>query len=810
MRFSVKHRRPVKISLAVVVCLVAGMALSGQTLQPIPTIEAWVVESFENEEIVITQDDGLEGGTGTPEQDKTELNYIPMPLPESSGEHEKSNNSPLGQMQVMDLSTGQVEVVPESNYPKIQGLDDWVHGEGGAYGDFMESDLQGEKNFNVLSRVTDPSAGRAAKHVKLFMDFVNAAGDTLKYVGSGTLVDPYHVITCGHCVFSYNVGSKGDWAKRIKVVPAYNSGEEPFGHAFAGEAYGTELGSWTGWTKDRNLVHDVGVITLNRPVGAIAGWRGYGNEPDCQKFLSTKWFHYGYPAASPYSGAAMFRQYGDFDHCSGFASFDRRSYGGQSGSGAVRDDIVWGVLSNGNNEITNDAKISSTMLGHIRERFSIHKPDKYDLQPLAITSPATSIESGALLRKAGFLVLNYSDSGVSGSWKYTVYLSSNRNISSSDIKLATHGFNTQLRDNGRVLISVPDIRIPYGMQTGTYYLGVVLDAADAKRSNNDSSGEDAFRISVVCPKPDLVQNLTATSDLVMKIRLSWKSATGIDFYSILRNGTEITRTSKTGYEDLSINPNTRYSYQIVAYNECGKKSDAKTVTGSCLPAVVTVWPGDLNDDGRVSAADVLPLARYWGKTGIARVDGSITWKGQEVDIWDPVDATFADADGSGTVDMNDFFAICIHWMNAHSKAGSIQTGPKADIDEETRIRLAQIYSEVRGADSGPQKDIAEYIEKLIGTSPPAAFSVSQNFPNPFNPQTTIFYEIPDEGHVKVVIFGIDGRRVSTLVDDRQGRGSHSVVWNGRDSLGSPVSAGTYFYRVSVNGQTDTRKMTLVK
>jgi hypothetical protein len=84
-------------------------------------------------------------------------------------------------------------------------------------------------------------------------------------------------------------------------------------------------------------------------------------------------------------------------------------------------------------------------------------------------------------------------------------------------------------------------------------------------------------------------------------------------------------------------------------------------------------------------------------------------------------------------------------------------------------------------------------------------------PNPFNPQTTIRYDVVAGGaHVNISIFDVAGRRVRELVDERRAAGTWSVQWNGDDDHGQRVASGVYFYRMRAGGFTETRKMVLLK
>ncbi len=86
----------------------------------------------------------------------------------------------------------------------------------------------------------------------------------------------------------------------------------------------------------------------------------------------------------------------------------------------------------------------------------------------------------------------------------------------------------------------------------------------------------------------------------------------------------------------------------------------------------------------------------------------------------------------------------------------------------------------------------------------------QNSPNPFNPSTTIRFELKEPGKVKLDIYNIKGQLVKNLQNEVKGRGLHSVVWNGKDSKGRNVSSGLYFYRIQAKGFSKINKCLLLK
>lgn len=85
-----------------------------------------------------------------------------------------------------------------------------------------------------------------------------------------------------------------------------------------------------------------------------------------------------------------------------------------------------------------------------------------------------------------------------------------------------------------------------------------------------------------------------------------------------------------------------------------------------------------------------------------------------------------------------------------------------------------------------------------------------NYPNPFNPSTTISFAVPERGNVKLSIYNIKGQKVRELLNEHMGRGFHKVIWDGRDSRSSSVASGMYFVVLEVNRATKAKKIMLMK
>jgi|TARA_B100000315_G_scaffold260335_1_gene320940 hypothetical protein len=93
---------------------------------------------------------------------------------------------------------------------------------------------------------------------------------------------------------------------------------------------------------------------------------------------------------------------------------------------------------------------------------------------------------------------------------------------------------------------------------------------------------------------------------------------------------------------------------------------------------------------------------------------------------------------------------------------------------------------------------------------PNSFSLHPNYPNPFNPTTTLRYDIPTDSKVQLIIYDILGREVVTLLKEIKPAGFQQTVWEGKDNLGNSVSSGVYIYCISAGSFQSTQKMVLLR
>ena len=235
----------------------------------------------------------------------------------------------------------------------------------------------------------------------------------------------------------------------------------------------------------------------------------------------------------------------------------------------------------------------------------------------------------------------------------------------------------------------------------------------------------------------------------------------------------------------------------------------------CVGDDCAVWPGDTNNDGVVDEQDVVAIGFHWGARGPARGEHGCSWEAWLVDCWNPPAATFADAFGDGEVSEEDVLCVGFNWGRTHSTPdGTMTGGIPADFDVSERIdALEAMYAFVRGQSPGSagMQAVEEALARLIaGASVPRATALYQNAPNPFNPTTTIRFDLAHDGHASLRVYDVAGRMVRTLVDEEFSAGRREVIWDGSDDTGERVSSGLYLYRLETHGLSQVRKTIVLK
>ena len=122
--------------------------------------------------------------------------------------------------------------------------------------------------------------------------------------------------------------------------------------------------------------------------------------------------------------------------------------------------------------------------------------------------------------------------------------------------------------------------------------------------------------------------------------------------------------------------------------------------------------------------------------------------------------------------------------------------------------VTAMYS--NNSESNPSNTV--YIDYTDATEEeiPVVTSLIGNYPNPFNPETSISFALDTESKVIIEIYNLKGEKIRTLTGDTYPAGNHNVIWNGRDDLDKQVQSGVYLYNMRTSSYTKTRKMLLMK
>jgi len=253
---------------------------------------------------------------------------------------------------------------------------------------------------------------------------------------------------------------------------------------------------------------------------------------------------------------------------------------------------------------------------------------------------------------------------------------------------------------------------------------------------------------------------------------------------------------------------------------------------------------DLNDDGSVGLGDLVLLGDAWTIAKVAKMIDSLpvtTDVGIAMDaLYDEsssvylVNLTVGEADGlngvglslsydaealeivedgitglgainitkvteAGMLDINSYFRE--NEFNGTITVAFRSLDTNSDLDFELVNASVAIDNVVNAV-----SELSSVTLKAV----PSVYSLAQNFPNPFNPTTTIEYSIPQSGHVQLAIWNIAGQKVRTLVNENQTASYKKVVWDGRNDMGETVGAGLYIYKLTAGSFTKIHKMNLIK
>ncbi|MDK9700112.1 MAG: CotH kinase family protein [bacterium] len=224
-----------------------------------------------------------------------------------------------------------------------------------------------------------------------------------------------------------------------------------------------------------------------------------------------------------------------------------------------------------------------------------------------------------------------------------------------------------------------------------------------------------------------------------------------------------------------------------------------------------VYPGDCDNNGVVDASDVLPIGRYFQTTGSSRTTINVNWTAQRAPRWENVAAMFADANGDGTVDERDVVGIGVNWGNSHGnimRSFPIDPGDAESI-QPYRSDFHTLYRSLIGNDTAvvAMKTLLEMLFQFTTENRlPEEYSLSTNYPNPFNQSTLFRLALPEPHSVTVSVYNVLGQSIPALWERKQlTTGYHTLQLDARS-----LSNGIYFYRIEAGPYCAAKKFTVLK
>ena len=229
-----------------------------------------------------------------------------------------------------------------------------------------------------------------------------------------------------------------------------------------------------------------------------------------------------------------------------------------------------------------------------------------------------------------------------------------------------------------------------------------------------------------------------------------------------------------------------------------------SITGEAIAAgphevVITIEgqlaTGDINRDGQVSILDMILVARRLGETVPANSD--------------------VDVNGDGVISILDLIVVAQHLGES-----TVLASPSAIAINGGKLDPAMIQAWIERAQVEDDGSIAfregiAYLQSLLASLIPEETALLPNYPNPFNPETWIPYQLSEPAEVALRIYAVNGVLVRTLALGQTPAGiyqsrSRAVYWDGRNNVGESVASGIYFYTLTAGDFTATRKLLIRK
>ncbi|KKK90731.1 hypothetical protein LCGC14_2720070, partial [marine sediment metagenome] len=318
--------------------------------------------------------------------------------------------------------------------------------------------------------------------------YITAADDS-NWIGSGAIIDEFHVLTAGHNVYLHD---NGGWASSVEVVPGMDGTYEPFGSAMV-----TDMRSYTGWTQDAMEEHDWAVLTLDTNMGGLTGWLGRqtANPPD--PIYTGTLYTAGYPGDLDY-GEKMYSTSGSGDYADEYNHwFWLDTAPGQSGSpvwtydGSNRYIVSINAYQYENEAFPNfGTRLNQDKFDQIsvwlNEDSSNPKPDLRDrggeysgFSPDQLSPKSSTIDIYNNIENIGLTSV--------GSFEVSFYLSTDSTVGTDDFLLGTDVITSL--DVDSYVESTWSGLLPISVQDGDYYVGWIIDPSNSINEYNENNNK---------------------------------------------------------------------------------------------------------------------------------------------------------------------------------------------------------------------------------------------------------------------------------------------------------------------------------
>jgi hypothetical protein len=227
--------------------------------------------------------------------------------------------------------------------------------------------------------------------------------------------------------------------------------------------------------------------------------------------------------------------------------------------------------------------------------------------------------------------------------------------------------------------------------------------------------------------------------------------------------------------------------------------DGSTLASGSRDGTVLLWKigvpkqlkEDINGDGVVNIQDLVVVASQFGQTGENK----------------------ADVNGDGVVNIKDLVLVAAAFGNA-SAAPTLRYHANKLLTPEVVQQWLDAAKQLARADATVLRGIT-VLESLLAALTPKETALLPNYPNPFNPETWIPYQLVKRVDVSILIYSADGKLIRTLKLGEQAAGvyetrNRAAYWNGKNEVGESVASGVYFYTLKAGDFTATRKMLIRK